>query len=278
MPSAAPQERRPPLHRLVRAIKVRPRLVIATLIGIAVALLPLGGWRMATRLLVGWDIAVGLYLILALNLMTGADIAAIRQRAIDEDEGRITVLVITAAAALASLGAILAEIGIAAGGSRDPAGLGLAVLTIILSWALIHVVFALHYAHDFYDSDRKGKQPPLDFPGDPEPVYSDFLYFSFVVGMTAQVSDVAVRDKAVRRIVTAHAIIAFFFNAALLALVVNIAGTAILGPDKAPPLPRAVSAPGGDASLLISVPRSAFALARFGVTRGWRALDERQSG
>jgi uncharacterized membrane protein len=227
MTSTAPAERRPRLHRLVRAARVHPRLLTAAAVAIGMTLVLPGDWRMATRLVVAWDTAVGLYLILALRLMTGADVDAIRQRAIDEDEGRAAVLFLTAAAALASIAAIIAELAVPAGGHRDPISLFLAIGTIILSWALIHVVFALHYAHDFYDDDRKGKPPPLDFPGDSEPVYSDFFYFSFVVGMTAQVSDVAVKDKAVRRVVIAHGIVAFFFNAALLALVVNIAATAM---------------------------------------------------
>jgi uncharacterized membrane protein len=227
MTSAASPHRRPPSHRVVRVVRAHPRLLSAVAVGIVIALFTPGEWRMATRLLVAWDIGVGLYLVLALSLMTGADVDAIRQRAIVEDEGRAAVLFLTAAAALASLAAIIVEIAIPAGGHRDPFALVLAIVTIVLSWALIHLVFALHYAHDFYDCDREGKPPPLGFPDDPEPVYSDFLYFSFVIGMTAQVSDVVVKDKGVRRVVIAHGIVAFFFNAALLALVVNIAATAI---------------------------------------------------
>ncbi|MEO8668366.1 MAG: DUF1345 domain-containing protein [Bauldia sp.] len=219
--------KRPPILRAARAVTVRPRLMAAVAVGIVILIFAPAEWRVATRMLVAWDIATTLYLVLALRLMVGADVKAIRQQAIAEDEGRATVLVLTAIAALASLGAIIAELGIAAGGDHGHTALVLSIATILLSWSLIHVVFAIHYAHDFYDADHIGKPPPLDFPDDPEPVYSDFLYFAFVVGMTAQVSDVAVRDKGVRRTVTGHAIASFFFNAALLALVVNIAASAI---------------------------------------------------
>ncbi len=100
-----------------------------------------------------------------------------------------------------------------------------AIGTVLLSWGFVHSIFALHYAHEFY-----GKKPAaggLDFPGDKEPDYLDFVYFSFVIGMTFQVSDVAITSRSIRRTVTAHAIVAFLFNVALLAIMINIAATAI---------------------------------------------------
>jgi uncharacterized membrane protein len=100
-------------------------------------------------------------------------------------------------------------------------------VTIVLSWGMVHTAFALHYAHDFY----RGKKPGgLQFPsGDKhaEADYWDFVYFSFVIGMTAQVSDVGITDKIIRRTATVHGIISFVFNTALIALMVNIAGSAI---------------------------------------------------
>jgi uncharacterized membrane protein len=95
----------------------------------------------------------------------------------------------------------------------------------LLSWAFIHTIFALHYAHEFYDEDIGGG---LAFPGgETEPDYWDFVYFSFVIGMTSQVSDVGVTHKEIRRTVAAHGVVSFVFNAALLALTVNIAASAI---------------------------------------------------
>jgi uncharacterized membrane protein len=94
----------------------------------------------------------------------------------------------------------------------------------LLSWAFIHTIFALHYAHEFYDVTAGG----LAFPqGSADPDYWDFVYFSFVIGMTSQVSDVAVTSKELRRIVTAHGMLSFVFNAALLALTVNLAAGAL---------------------------------------------------
>ena len=188
------------------------------------ALAVLTGWRPATRLLVGWDIAIALYLGLAFHLMAGSDIRLIRRNAAQEDEGQFAILVLTVAAALASLAAILAHLGTSAGG-RQPVNLVLAALTIMLSWAFIHTIFALHYAHEFYDESAGGG---MAFPGgDLEPDYWDFVYFSFVIGMTSQVSDVGVTSKVIRRTVAAHGIVSFVFNAALLALTVNIAASAL---------------------------------------------------
>jgi uncharacterized membrane protein len=112
-------------------------------------------------------------------------------------------------------------------GTRAPVQLALATLTIVLSWAFTHTMFGLHYAHEYYDEDR-GKGGGLEFPGKEAPHdYWDFFYFSFVIGMCAQVSDITVSDQSIRRTVFAHSIISFVFNAALLALTVNIAASAI---------------------------------------------------
>ena len=191
----------------------------------SVALTALTDWRLASRLLVGWDLYVGLYLALVAHVMAVCDVSRIRERAAREDEGQVAILVLTVSAALASLGAIVAELGSSVDSARRPSHVLLAALTILLSWAFIHAIFALHYAHEFYDETEGGG---LAFPGgDPAPDYWDFVYFSFVIGMTSQVSDVAVTNKRVRRAVAAHGVVAFVFNAALLALTVNIAASAI---------------------------------------------------
>jgi uncharacterized membrane protein len=209
----------------VRIIRARPRLFWSVAVGTGVtALLALTDWQRATRLLVGWDVSVVLYLALVAHMMGRSDVERIRQRATLEDEGQVAILVLTVLAALASLGAIFAELGASAAQSRSSLRAAHAVLTILLSWAFIHTIFALHYAHEFYDVTAGG----LAFPqGGAEPDYWDFVYFSFVIGMTSQVSDVAVTSKEVRRIVTAHGVLSFVFNAALLALTVNLAAGAL---------------------------------------------------
>jgi uncharacterized membrane protein len=211
----------------IRIVRARPRLFIAAAVGILVSAVSPPDWRVATRLLVGWDAGVLLYLILALRLMAVADVHHIRRRARLQDEGQLAILVLTATAALASLGAIVALLGMSGAGDRQPIHLLLAVVTILLSWAFTHVMFALHYAHEFYD-ENGGKGGGLMFPGNSqEPDYWDFIYFSFVIGMTNQVSDVAITCRPIRHTVSAHGIISFIFNVALLALTVNIAASAI---------------------------------------------------
>jgi uncharacterized membrane protein len=222
----SPRHRRAPL--LFRIVSARPRLFTSLAVGLMViaATALVTDWRFATRLLTGWDIAVALYLALAAHMIATSDIRRIRHNAAQQDEGQLVILTCTVAAALASLAAIFAELGTAAGGTPRPRSpLILATLTILLSWAFIHTMFALHYAHEFYD-ETAGRG--MSFPGDdPHPDYLDFVYFSFVIGMTSQVSDVAITSKLIRRTATAHGVVSFLFNAALLALTVNIAAGAI---------------------------------------------------
>jgi uncharacterized membrane protein len=213
----------------LRVIWARPRLFISAAVGlIVIALLP-HAWSIPTRMLCGWDAGIALYLLLVYTLMARSETGHIRGNALRQDEGRVAMLVLTVFAALASLGAILGELGTGQVTghtvARTPAQLALATVTIVLSWGFIHTIFALHYAHDYY-GDR-GDKRCLAFPNEDAPDYWDFVYFSFVIGMTSQVSDVAVASRSMRRTVAAHGIVSFLFNAALLALTVNIAASVI---------------------------------------------------
>jgi uncharacterized membrane protein len=218
-----PEKRYGPLWRWVRIVRARPRLFLAILIGLVIVPLTPSDWRPATRALAGWDIAVAIYLVFAVRLMNGCDANHIRRRAAFQDEGRFTILVLVVASALASLVAILAELS---GANRQPAQLALAGVTILLSWALMHTIFALHYAHEYY-GEKAAKGGGLGFPSEETPDYWDFVYFSFVIGMTSQVSDVAVTSRPLRRLATIHGVVSFIFNVTLLALMVNIAASAI---------------------------------------------------
>ena len=212
------------MSKPVRVVYARPRTFIAIVIGV-VAFFPLpGSLRLVTRLLISWDIFVALYLVLVYAMMYRSGLKRIKRNAALQDDGRFLILLITLLGAFASLAAIIFELGAS---QHSMHGLALATLTIVLSWATVHTAFALHYAHDYF---RGGKTGGLQFPsGDTHehPDYWDFVYFSFVIGMTAQVSDVGITDKIIRRTATVHGIISFFFNTALLALMVNIAASAI---------------------------------------------------
>jgi uncharacterized membrane protein len=225
--TAAPNSRRP--RSFWRLVRTRPRLFISAALGLAVLALtfPIFDWRPVTKLLVGWNVGVGLYLILAFSLMARSDVHRIRRRAANQDEGSIVLLVLVVVAAIASMAAIFAELGTTGGAPRQPAQLILATSTILLSWAFIHSMFALHYAHEFYGDGRDGVVGGISFPDDTEPDYWDFCYFSFTLGMCAQVSDATISSKSIRRTALSHSVISFVFNAALLALTVNIAASAI---------------------------------------------------
>ncbi|HZY33712.1 MAG TPA: DUF1345 domain-containing protein, partial [Rhodanobacter sp.] len=101
------------------------------------------------------------------------------------------------------------------------AELAVGVLSVVLSWLFLNVMFAVHYAHGYY-GDFGEKHAGLEFPDTPEPDYWDFAYFSIVIGMTFQVSDVQITSKYLRRVVLLHSVIAFFFNVFIIAITVNI--------------------------------------------------------
>ena len=212
------------MPRPVRVVYARPRTFISFAAGIVLfALLPLS-LRLVTRFLIGWDAFALLYLVLVYAMMLGGGQRHIRWRAVIQDDGRFLILMVTGLGAFASIAAIVFELGAS---HHGVAALSLATATIVLSWALVHTVFALHYAHEYYRGSKPGG---LQFPsGDTHDHadYWDFVYFSFVIGMTAQVSDVGITDKTIRRTATVHGIISFVYNTALVALMVNIAASAI---------------------------------------------------
>lgn len=198
------------------------RLFVSATFGLAVTmLLRAASWRTSTCILAGWDSGVLLYLTLIVWIMAHWQIDRIRQRACVEDEGALALLVLTTASALASLAAVISELGHA----PSPYQVALGAGTILLSWAFMHVIFALHYAHEFYGEGADDRIGGLEFPGNEEPDYRDFLYYSLVVAMTAQVSDVQITSKAMRRMTTVHGVVSFFFNVVVLALTVNIVST-----------------------------------------------------
>jgi uncharacterized membrane protein len=214
------------LHRT--HVQSHPRLFGAGATAILIYLL-LSGWTgTATRLLIAFDGGAAVFLAAVWVMMATANPEGMRRRAELEDEGRYTVLILSLVAAIA----ILLTIVFVLHGLKDlPSNLAglhvaLAAGTILLSWFFMNTIFALNYAHGYYgDADPSSNYKPtrgLVFPGRPEPDYWDFLYFSFVVGMTFQVSDVQIEDHSLRRDVLAHGVLAFFFNVIIMALTINI--------------------------------------------------------
>lgn len=212
---------------LWRALKARPRLAWSAVAGLAVWLagsrlvpLPAGAWT-----LIGWNAGALLYLALTWEMTHCTPVEAIRGRSSDQDEGALAILVLVvlgAAAVLLAVGTQLAQVKDLHGVVRI-AHMGLAGLTVITSWLFTQVLFALHYAHDFYGARVRGEPDTLQFPGTAEPTYGDFFYFSCIIGTSAQTADVSFATSAVRPVGTLHCVLSFFFNAALLALSINLA-------------------------------------------------------
>jgi uncharacterized membrane protein len=209
-------------------VKSHPRLIAAGGVGILVYFLLWGRAAPATHFLMAANSGVFVFLASVWIMMGRANLEGMRRRAELEDEGRYTVLFLSVTAAVAILLTIVFELRGLKDLQSKVAGshVVLAVVTILLSWFFMNTIFALHYAHGYYgDADPTSDYKPvggLVFPGHAPPDYWDFLYFSFVVGMTFQVSDVQIEDHNLRRGVLAHGALAFFYNATVLALTINI--------------------------------------------------------
>jgi len=212
---------------LVRLVMARPRLFICAAIGaLCVAYLPPAlASHQVTRLIIGWNLGAFLYLMLALRMMFWSPHERMRTRALEQDEGRIVILVLVVVAAIVSVVAIVAQLAVAKDlqGTLRYAHIGLAALTIVSSWAFTQVMFALHYAHDYYLAEIKGNPCGLQFPGGHAPDYGDFLYFACVIGTSGQTADVSFTNRIMRRTGLVHCVLAFFFNTTLVALTINIA-------------------------------------------------------
>lgn len=217
----------------MRSLYAGRRLLLAVALGAAVfvALPPM--LSLPARLAAAWVAGVALFLALTAVVVIGATPESVRRRARLFDQRRPVILAIIVAAATVSVLAL----GFTLQKAPQETALALALriilagLTVVVSWTLTHTVFAIHYAHHYYgdgpapgsDDDRGG----LAFPGEAMPDYWDFLYYSFVVGMTCQVSDVQVTSRPMRRVTLLHGVLSFFFNTVILALAVNLLASSL---------------------------------------------------
>lgn len=171
----------------------------------------------------GFDVAAVAFLLSIVPLV-GHSPDEIRRDADANDANREQMLLLTAIVSLV----VLIAVGLAtARGQEGLSGAGIALLLVTLAsaWLFSNTVYALHYAHIFYLSDVHGAEDSgLDFPGDAEPAYWDFLYFAFTLGMTFQTSDVSVTTRDARRTVILHSLLAFAFNIGILAFTINVLG------------------------------------------------------
>ena len=218
----------PLARRLLATLRLRVRFVAAMALGVVVhALLPLGlGDELRSAL--AWDTAALAYVALMLVMMARSSPERLRRRAALEDESMaINVLVAVAATAFSLATAVTMLVRAQDMTSGLVTQLVLCGATILLSWLFVHVLFAAHYAHRFFTDGSapagRHSEGGLVFPGDGAPDYWDFVYFSFVIAMTSQVSDVGIRSRHIRRAALVHGILSFFFNTVILAFTVNLA-------------------------------------------------------
>ncbi|MGB4812516.1 MAG: DUF1345 domain-containing protein [Methylophilaceae bacterium] len=205
----------------------RPRLFGSILVGIFVFITVPTTWvsHDITRVIIGWNAGAWLYLTLAARMMFWSSHEKMRSRALKHDDGKYFVMVMVIIASIISIGAIFFELSFVKDlhGVLRYAHIALAVMTILSAWAFIQVMFALHYAHDFYMVKNKSYTGGLAFPNENNPDYGDFLYFACVIGTSGQTADVNFTSKTMRRLGLVHCVLAFFFNTTLLALTINIA-------------------------------------------------------
>jgi len=190
------------------------------IVAIPVALSQLHNWALAA--MAGFNAAALLFLLICAPLIRSRDPRLVREHAKQNDANRSLLLIINVIVMIALLAAIGAE---TIEGRREPLTKMLVIATLILAWLFSNVVCAFHYTHLAYRDERHAADSGLDFPGTKEPVYWDFVYFAFTLGMTFQTSDVTIRDAGIRRFVTLHSFGAFVFNIGVLAFTINVLGS-----------------------------------------------------
>jgi uncharacterized membrane protein len=218
-----------------RVIMGRPRLAIGMLCGLlSLPLWPVGS--LLTRGILAWDTGCTVFLVLVTYMFSTAHGDRVTRDAQRDQDGEWTIFWLTVCAVAASFAAILGEFSVSksAPPAQQTLHIILVVVTLLLSWLTTHTLFAMRYAHEYYDAvppdTPRAKPSPsggsfaggLDFPGDEPPDYWDFFYFALVLGMTFQVSDVQITSRRLRQLATAHGLLGFLFNTVILALSVNI--------------------------------------------------------
>ncbi|HUO92294.1 MAG TPA: DUF1345 domain-containing protein [Rhizomicrobium sp.] len=197
-------------------------LLMAVVAGL-VCFYAVGPWvpRLITRILIGWDVGVIVFLLSILRFMGRANVERLQQRAIEHEVGDRLVLVAAILASVASIGALVAELS---SDKNYPPRAALAISTVVLSWLFVQIVFAMHYAHRYYLRRESGSiRGGLGFSEIGEPDYWDFVHFSIVLGACSQTADIGFTSREMRHIGTLHTLIAFAFNTAVLATMINLA-------------------------------------------------------
>jgi len=217
-------------RRFLGPLGPRPRLSAGAAVGliIGVGLIWLAPQMHATtRAILGWDALSLTFLALMFETMARHTPTDIRVQAEIDDEGRGAILGLTLIAAAASIWAIGAELSLAkdAHGVLKAAHIFLAFITVVVSWLMVQMIFALHYAHEWYgvdEDDGAADAEGIEFPGHQPPDYWDFLYFAVVIGVACATADANITSHGLRRLATVHCAVAFVFNTIIVALTINL--------------------------------------------------------
>ena len=227
--SASPKSSKP-RSMVIGAFLARPRLLVAFGVGLVAWLLcdRLTTFQWSTSAILGWDACALVFIGAIIQFMIAKTPDQIREKAPTQDQGQVMILAVVVLAAAFSVATVGFELSIAKAdhGLEKAWRVALAFGTVAASWFMVHLIFALHYAHEYYAPDEPrtaGKVVGgLIFPGGEDPDYWDFLHFSTVIGVASQTADIAFTSKPLRRIGTIHGIVAFTFNTVVLALTINL--------------------------------------------------------
>lgn len=228
-PQAEPEEKIEPLFpalgKHLGYFDSHHRVLISSAVAAVVCLLVPWSWHWTTRAVATWVAFSSSALAMTWYVLVSADPSEVARTARLQDSSRTAIFVFVVVAAIASVLTVAAELGTAKGLDRASMGghVVFSILTVLTSWALVHTVFTLRYAHLFYGSEQgDDARGGLSFPEQEKPDYLDFAYFSFVIGMCFQTSDVSITSRRLRRLVLLHSLISFGFNAAILGLSINM--------------------------------------------------------
>jgi uncharacterized membrane protein len=217
-----------PKKKLILRLDAHYKIYIALTISVAAYFFFKGLSSVPAIILSVWIAFASAIIVLDWIVILWAHPREIRKIASLEDSSRYILFLFVIGASVMSLGAILFLLISSKGGSNAEVSghVILAMAAVIISWWLVHTIYTMRYAHLYYSTnpDDTTKKPMggLMFPEENEPDYLDFVYFSFVLGMTFQVSDVEISSRAIRRIAWAHGLIAFAFNTTIVALSINV--------------------------------------------------------
>lgn len=202
-----------------------PRFVLFLVLlvaGFLVDWLALGATSPTDAMAMAFDLAALVFLLSLIPVLRDTSVPALRRHAAENDANRLLVLIITTVVTMVVMAAIAGELPKASDGDRI--AMAKLVGTLVLTWLFANTVYALHYAHLYYSDIGGGDSKGLDFPGNDDPDYLDFVYFSFTLGMTFQTSDTQISARPIRRIATLHSFAAFVFNIGVIAFTINAIG------------------------------------------------------